>query len=85
MTLQEKTQKHNKEVEKNYAYFKKLLPELMKQHKGQYALLYKQEIVDYFDDKFDAVREGKKRYRSRSGFSIQEVTDKIRYATCRII
>ncbi|MFQ6017875.1 MAG: hypothetical protein ACE5KF_06735 [Kiloniellaceae bacterium] len=63
-------------VDRNFAAFKKLLPELLKTHPGKFALLRDETIVEYFDTARDAMIYGQKEYPDGL-FSIQQVTDTV--------
>ena len=64
----------NNEVHQNFEFFKTILPELMKTHKGQFALIRNMEIIECFPDFSDAYWFGRKNYSDHL-FSIQEVND----------
>lgn len=63
-----------KEVEANFRYFQSRLPELMKNHRGQFALLHKRQIIEFFESENDAIKIGKKDY-GKGHFSVQQVSD----------
>ena len=63
-----------KEVEANFKYFQSRLPELMKNHRGQFALLHKRQIIEFFESEEDAIKTGKKDY-GKGRFSVQQVSD----------
>jgi hypothetical protein len=62
------------EVDKNYEAFKLLLPELVRNYKGQYALMRKGELVQIYSSASDALNTGQKFYEDGL-FSIQKITD----------
>ncbi len=62
------------EVDKNFAAFQRMLPELLKTHPGKYALMHDKEVVEFFDTFGDAARFGKEKFGEI--FSIQEVTNR---------
>lgn len=62
-----------KTVDENYDAFLKVLPSVMQQHAGRFALMRNAEIVDFFDTARDAVIAGDHLY-GESEFSIQKVT-----------
>lgn len=64
---------NQKIIDKNYAAFKKILPRIMLQHAGRFALMHNAGIVDFFDTARDAVTAGSHLYADGE-FSIQEVT-----------
>ena len=63
-----------KEVDQNYDFFKTQLPELIKEHQGDFALLRHQRIIRFFPDAMDAYFFGQEEY-SDDLFSVQEITD----------
>ena len=63
-----------KEVDENYKAFKELLPELLKDHRGRFALMRDKEVVQIFDSVHDAVVFAKDKYEDEL-FSVQEVTE----------
>lgn len=63
----------DREIERNYHYFKSQVDDLMAEHEGAFALLRHQEIVSYHFDFFDAVLAGRKTYDDGL-YSVQEVT-----------
>jgi hypothetical protein len=67
------TSAHISEVDKNFAAFQKLLPELLRSHPGQYAVMHDSKAIDFFDTLRDAVRFGRAKFGDHE-FSIQEVT-----------
>ena len=64
------------EVDRNWAAFRTLLPDIIHAHRGRHALMKDQEVVDYFDGSWAAFEEGKRRFRGEP-FSVQEVTDEV--------
>lgn len=67
--------KHLTEVEKNFAVFQRMLPELLNSHPGKFVVLHDGEVVDFFDTLRDAVRFGAAKFGDQN-FSIQEITRK---------
>lgn len=61
-----------KEVERNYEAFRTLLPQLIKTHPGQCALLRHGQLVEVFPTSLEARWEGRKRFPNRD-FSIQSI------------
>jgi hypothetical protein len=61
------------EIEQNLAFFLKELPTLLATHRGKFALLRHQQIINYFDTPQDAVTAAKQ-YDDQL-YSIQQVTD----------
>ena len=62
------------EIEQNFEFFQTKLGDLIKDHRGRYALLRRKEIVGIFDTLRDAKLAGDTTY-SDGIFSIQEVTN----------
>lgn len=56
----------------NYDAFEALLPSILDEHHGQFALLHERQIVEYFSTAGDAYKAGKQLYPDGL-FSIQEV------------
>lgn len=61
-----------KEVKRNYEAFRTLLPQLIKTHPGQCALLRHGQLVEVFPTSLGARWEGRKRFPNRD-FSIQSI------------
>lgn len=61
------------EVDQNYEAFKKMLPELLEDRRGKYALLRNEELIDVFDSAGDALKYAEATY-SDGRFSIQKIT-----------
>lgn len=66
--------KSQETVDKNYEAFRQVLPNIVKDHAGQFALLHSGEIVEYFDTANDAAKTGKHLFEDGE-FSVQEVTN----------
>lgn len=64
---------NQKIIDENYAAFEKMLPGIMLQHAGRFALMRNAGIVDFFDTARDAVIAGDHLYEDGE-FSVQEVT-----------
>lgn len=62
-----------KVVQENYNSFQKLLPELMRDHDGRYALMRHGEVCAFFDTARDAVTAASKLF-SDDDYSVQCVT-----------
>lgn len=69
------TEKLNKsdEVQKNFEAFEKLLPDLVEEHSGKYALIRHQKIVAIYSTVEDAVQTGQSFYDDGL-FSVQKIT-----------
>ena len=63
-----------REVDANYDFFQRHLRAHLDGHRGEYALIRNQQIVEFFEDVGDAYRAGLDRF-SDTLFSIQEVTE----------
>ena len=62
------------EINRNLDAFLKVLPDILGNHRGEYALLRHMAIVGYFPAAIDAQIAGNQRYHDRM-FSIQSVDD----------
>ncbi len=62
-----------KAVHDNYAAFVKLLPGLLDEHAGKFALLRDGKVEEYFDSARDAFVFGESKFEDGL-FSVQEVT-----------
>lgn len=62
-----------KTIDDNYAAFERVLPDIMQQHAGRFALMRDAKIVDFYDTARDAVTAGACLYEDGE-FSVQEVT-----------
>jgi hypothetical protein len=60
------------EVDKNFEFFQTQILQILEKHCGQYALLRKQTIVEYFDSFSDALKYADKVYEDKM-FSVQRV------------
>jgi hypothetical protein len=67
----ERTQQE--EVDRNYQRFKEILPTILKEQTGKFALMRHGEIVEFYATAADAMRTGRKFYADGL-FSIQKVT-----------
>jgi hypothetical protein len=62
------------EVDRNYEEFIKELPNIIRDHRGQYALMKNGKIINYFSTAADA-RMAAEAFIKDDLFSIQQVTD----------
>lgn len=62
------------EVDKNFEAFQTLLPELLKEQAGRYALMRHQKLVACFDTAKDAMTAGQTMFEDDI-FSIQQITE----------
>lgn len=67
--------RHRREVQSNYAAFRDLLPDLLPQHEGEYALMRGRELVGFFPSADAAYRHGMDAFEDGL-FSIQTVSDR---------
>jgi hypothetical protein len=61
------------ELRRNYDAFTRVLPTLLAEHEGEYALMRHGQVVAYFGTPGGALRSGRERYEDDL-FSVQEVT-----------
>ena len=64
------------EINKNFIAFQKLLPSIDPRHSGKFAVLRKEEIIDYFDSMRDAAKYADALYEDGL-YSIQEVNARV--------
>jgi hypothetical protein len=62
------------QIDRNYDAFTAQLPELIKTHRGKFALMRDGQIVDFFDTARDADTAARKLYPDHV-YSVQEVVD----------
>ena len=62
------------EVDKNYAAFAKLLPQIIGQHRNKFALMNAGEVVGFYTTLEDAYVTAQK-FLADKPFSVQKVTD----------
>ena len=72
---------YTKLVNKNYDYFTKKLPELMKEHLDKIAVVKDQEIVKVFDTVSEADQFVLDEKYQPGEFLIQEIDDTIHYVS----
>jgi len=63
-----------REVDRNYDAFVRLLGSLLPEHRNQFALMRDAQIIGFFNKPGEANRAGVERFPDQI-FSIQEVTD----------
>ena len=66
--------RQNREVDRNYDVFVRLLASLLPEHRDEYALMRDGEILGFFAKPGEANRAGLERFAD-GVFSIQEITD----------
>jgi hypothetical protein len=64
------------EVDRNFAFFQRELPQLLAEYRGKFALLRDCNITGYYDTAQDAFTAGSQLYEDGL-FSIQRVTEEI--------
>ena len=64
-----------KEVDRNYAIFRRLLPALLETDADRFALMRNGAIVACFDTSREAIEAGRERFGG-APFSVQEITDR---------
>ena len=64
------------EIDENFEAFEEILPTIKDEHAGEFALMRKREIVNYFDSAADALKYAEAVYEDGL-YSIQEVTDEM--------
>ena len=62
------------EIERNLQSFVRMLPDLIREHAGQYVLLRHGEAVDFFDSAIDAQIAGSQRFDDVM-FSFQHIVE----------
>lgn len=63
------------QVETNYVAFVAELPRLIRDHRGQYALMHDGKIDEFFDSAGQAFCAGRVKFGDVRAFSVQEVDD----------
>ncbi|KAF3977253.1 MAG: hypothetical protein HFP77_08125 [Methylococcales symbiont of Iophon sp. n. MRB-2018] len=67
-------EKSQKEVDRNYDFFKTQISQLKSDHLNEFALLHDKKINDFFISEDDAIRIGTEKY-GEGNFSVQRVND----------
>ena len=62
------------EIDRNLQAFLAMLPDLLKEHAGEHALMHSGQVVAYFPSALDAQIAGNQRFEATE-FSIQQVTE----------
>lgn len=62
------------EIDANLEQFLRVLPSLMAEHEGEYALLRHRRIIEFYDSAIDAQIAGNQKFED-SLFSIQKVKE----------
>ena len=71
-----KSRTKQEEVDRNFAFFQTELGNLLPKHRGKYALLRDQSIIDYYDTVLDAQTAAEQLYKDGL-FSIQKVSEEV--------
>lgn len=69
------THSRETEIDLNYDFFQRSLNKWLPSHRGQFALLRSEKVVDFFDGPGEAYRSGLAKFPDHV-FSIQEVDDR---------
>lgn len=64
-----------KEIDQNFEAFEKLVPELIKNHRGQFVVMRKEKPIEFFDTIRDAMIFADTKFDDGL-FSIQEINQK---------
>jgi hypothetical protein len=70
------TRTKQEEVDRNFDFFQKQLPQLLPEHRGKFALIRDCKITSYYDTAQDAYTAGNQLFADGL-FSIQRVTEEI--------
>jgi hypothetical protein len=70
------TRTKQEEVDRNFEFFQKELPELLQKYRGKYALIRDQQITGFYDTAQDAQTSGEQLHADGL-FSIQRVTEDV--------
>ena len=69
------TDSRHDQLQTNYQAFEKLLPSLLPQNAGKFALMQDGKIIEFFDTPRDAYVAGQKLFGEAGLFSVQEVVE----------
>jgi hypothetical protein len=64
------------EIDRNFTAFLAVLPEILPEHRDEWALLREEKIIEFFPTAIDAQIAGNVRFHDRL-FSVQKVTDEV--------
>lgn len=67
-------EKLQQEIDQNYDEFIKLLPTILTDHRGKFALMHNKGVIGFYSSWSDARTTGERFHKGQ--YSIQEVTDK---------
>ncbi len=60
----------------NYAWFQQCLPDLLKTHRGEHALLHDNSIADFYQSSIEAIKAGLMQF-GEGNFSVELVDDRV--------
>ena len=63
------------ELEVEHQFFKRILPELQKEHMGEHVLIKGEKVIAFYDNRDDAVREGFKQFPHQAIY-VKQILDK---------
>ena len=69
----------------NYEFFETQLPSLIKNHKGEFAIVKDKQIIHVFETIQEANEYVKKENLTLGTFLIQEITDRVHYISRVVI
>ena len=72
MTTKHEVEAAEREVNENYEYFQRMLPEWRKDHMTECVLIHNQESIGFFESMYDAIQVGIKDY-GLGKFSVQSI------------
>lgn len=64
------------QFESNYAWFRAALPNFIRQHRGQHALLHNRSVAAYYPSSLEAIKAGMMKF-GEGNFSVEIVDDRI--------
>ena len=68
---------------KNYEFFKKQLPALMKTNCGQFAVVHNKKILEIFVTEEQAMEYVEEQRLENGSFLVQEITERVEYISSR--
>lgn len=74
--MSNKISKQQRQVNANYEYFQAILPDILRAHRGKYALLQNCKSLGYYDTLEDATKAARV-FLPGKAYSIQEVTNTV--------
>lgn len=64
------------QVDRNFAAFRSMLPDLLRTRAGEFALLHDEQVQAYFSTAKEGIIQGLQSFGA-GNFSVQEVTDEV--------